>query len=129
MQNLVTDELTIRVDLGAPGLLRLVMSGKSSSREPGKVLIPFFAEALKHAADSKESIEVHFEELSHFNSSTIAAVIQFINASQERQIALALHYDATLKWQALSFEALMRAIRPFESFSASKVRFVEVTKR
>ncbi|MFZ5468100.1 MAG: hypothetical protein ACOZIN_01575 [Myxococcota bacterium] len=124
MHDLITEELTIRAELGSR-LLRLVMTGKSSSREPGKLLTPFFAEALQRAAAARAAIEVHFEGLTHFNSSTIAAVIQFINAAQERHVALAFHYDPALKWQALSFEALQRAIKPFQKGTVSHVRFVE----
>jgi len=125
MQNLVTEELNIDVDMGNPGLVRLLMTGKSTNREPGKLLIPFFAEALELAATMHAGIEVHFEELSHFNSSTIAAVIQVINTAQSRSMALALHYDPAQKWQVLSFEALQRAIRPFQALASTRVRFVE----
>lgn len=124
VQNLVADELTIHTEV-IGGTLRLTMLGKSVSREPGRVLMPYFTQALEHATSLHANVEVHFESLEHFNSSTIASVIQFINAAQEQRVALALHYDPSLKWQALSFEALKRAIRPFENTNADRVQFVE----
>jgi hypothetical protein len=125
MQNLVTDELTIRVDLSSAGRIRLLMVGKSASRQPGELLTPFFGQALVSAAQSRSTLEVHFEKLSHFNSSTIAVVIQFINAAQQRRVPIMIQYDGSLKWQALSFEALQRAVKPFVGTEGSSVNFVE----
>jgi hypothetical protein len=51
-------------------------------------------------------IELHFEQLEHFNSSTITSLIQLIQDSRARSIKLILVYDQALKWQRLSFDAL-----------------------
>jgi hypothetical protein len=105
MGDLVTGDLQITVK-ASPGLLRLDWIGKSNNREPGKVLGPFFDEIVRQAAASASSVEQHFEALQHFNSSTITALIQFIQTARARGIAVVIVYDAALKWQRLSFDAL-----------------------
>src|SRR5437870_2955247 len=86
MQNLTHEGLEIRVDLGTPGRIGFVWNGRATSKEPGKVLTPFFDRALTLALETGSWIEMHFEDLQHFNSSTIAAVIQFINSAHSRHV-------------------------------------------
>lgn len=128
MQNLHHEGLEIRVDMGTPGRLGFEWTGRSSSREPARVLNPFFERALTLAVETRCYVEMHFEQLEHFNSSTIAAVIQFINSAHSRGVDLVMHYDQSQKWQQLSFDALRRALRPFEAVSGSSVKFVPVVK-
>jgi hypothetical protein len=49
---------------------------------------------------------MHFENLDHFNSSTIAAVIRFIQEARVKAVKLVIVYNQQLKWQKLSFDAL-----------------------
>ena len=128
IQNLDYEGLTIQVDQTAGGRLTFIWKGRSTSREPGKVLTPYFERALVEASDLRYAIEMHFEDLEHFNSSTIAAVIQFINSAHSRNVDLVMHYDQTQKWQQLSFDALRRALKPFESVAGSSVKFVSVQR-
>jgi len=128
MQNLNHEGLDIRVDLGTSGRIGLTWNGRATSKEPGKVLSPFFDDALNLAQRTSSWIEMHFEDLEHFNSSTIAAVIQFINAAHSRHVDVVIHYDQTRKSQQLSFDALRRALRPFESVSGSSVKFIPVPR-
>lgn len=115
MMNLVSDELKVDVDASAPGQLRADFTGKSNSRDPGKLLKPWFDEVLALAQQKNAQVVLHFEKLAYFNSSTIAALIQMLNAAQDRKVSLELVYDGALRWQTLSFDALKRAIRPFDS--------------
>ena len=110
-----------------PGVVKLTWSGRSNSRDPGKALVPFFSTTLARAAELGAGVEMHFEKLEHFNSSTIAAVIQIVNAAQSAKVRLTMVYDANLKWQALSFDALRRAIHPFAQ-EESAVQFVAAPK-
>jgi hypothetical protein len=105
MDDLVVGDLRIRVSEGI-GAVRLDWKGKSNSREPAKTLVPFFAGVSGRAAALGGAVEMHFEALEHFNSSTITALIQFIQTSRGKGIPLVIVYDATLKWQRLSFDAL-----------------------
>ena len=70
------------------------------------MLAPYFREVMASAATRKLPLELHFEKLEHFNSSTITSIIQLIQDSRARSIKLILVYDQALKWQKLSFDAL-----------------------
>lgn len=107
MENLVAGDLTIEVTrdaIGAP--MKLVWKGKSNDRHPSKIFQPFFARMLELAADRNVPIEMHFQQLEHFNSSTITAIIQLIQEARSKGIKLIILFDASLKWQKLSFDAL-----------------------
>jgi hypothetical protein len=127
MQDLALGDLKVEVDITSPGTVRLDWMGRSNSREPGKILLPFFDDVLKHAVRERAMVEMHFEKLEHFNSSTIAAVIQLINSAQERKVPMKMHYDANLRWQALSFDALRRALKPFQSAHAAPIQFLQAS--
>ena len=109
---IVLGELSASFDRSEGRAVRLRFNGRSSSRDAGKVLAPVFDQALASAMAERHGLEVHFEGLEYFNSSTIAALVQFIRAAQEKSVALTVFYDAQLKWQAMSFDALKRAMRP-----------------
>ncbi len=115
MVNLHADDLTIEVDERTPGVLLLSWLGRSTARSPGGVLHPWFEQLFSYAREKSSSVDMRFERLEHFNSSTIAVLIQLINSAQDRGIKLTVRYDAKLKWQTLSFDALRRALRPFEA--------------
>jgi hypothetical protein len=106
MHDLKAGDLTIEVKGSAPDTLELHWRGKSNDRHPTTVLAPFFAEALAEAGKRHAAVELHFEKLAHFNSSTIAAIIQFIQEARERRVKLLIVYDSALKWQKLSFDVL-----------------------
>jgi hypothetical protein len=107
MENLTADDLTIEVtEAEPPEPLRLVWRGKSDDRYPAKILGPYFARVLAHAEERASPVEMHFERLDHFNSSTIAAVIRFIQDARQKGVRLIFIYNHQLKWQKLSFDAL-----------------------
>ena len=113
MDTIVLGELSATFDRPEARPVRVRFSGRSSSRDAGKVLAPVFDQALASALAEKHGLEIHFEALEYFNSSTIAALVQFIRAAQEKGVPLTVFYDGGLKWQAMSFDALKRAMRPF----------------
>lgn len=123
MEKLVADELTIEVSRGKT-TLNAVWRGKSTSREPGKVLKPFFDRLLVAAKAQGLGLEHRFEQMEHFNSSTIAEVIQLIHGARQQSVPLTLRYDARVRWQALSFDALRRAMQVFASDASSPVLIV-----
>ena len=125
MVNLQADDLLIEVDEREPGVLVLNWLGRSASRSPGAVLHPWFEQLFGVARERGVGLEMRFERLEHFNSSTIAVLIQLINSAQDRRIKLTVRYDANLRWQTLSFDALRRALRPFDAGTgADSVQFV-----
>ncbi|TMQ10607.1 MAG: STAS domain-containing protein [Deltaproteobacteria bacterium] len=90
----------------ASAAVQLLWKGKSNHRHPGEALAPYFREVLAIAAQKRVPLELHFEKLDHFNSSTISSIIQLIQDSRARSVKLVLVYDQALKWQKLSFDAL-----------------------
>ena len=106
MNDFVAGDLKISTNGGRPDAIELSWLGKSADRHPGKVLTPYFQTALAEAADRRVPIEMHFEKLEHFNSSTITAIIQLIQDARHKQVTLVMIYDQALKWQKLSFDAL-----------------------
>ena len=118
MAAFVDGELSIEVLPPVGGVLRLDWHGKSTSREPVKVLAPLFAEVTRDAAAAGATLELHFEGLQLFNSSTITALIRLIQTCRGQAIPVLICYDAAQKVQRLSFDAL----RVFEK-SDGLVRF------
>jgi hypothetical protein len=107
MHSLIVGDLRIEAiedDLSAP--VRLLWKGKSNNRHPGEALAPYFREILTAVNARRVPLELHFEKLEHFNSSTITSIIQLIQDSRARSVKLILVYDQALKWQKLSFDAL-----------------------
>jgi hypothetical protein len=123
VETVVLGDLTAQLDAGTSGLLRVSLTGKSASREAGKVLAPLFDQALASARSEGRALELRFEKLEYFNSSTIAALVQFIRVTQESAVPLTIVYDPSQKWQAMSFDALRRALRPFEGSGVPAVQF------
>lgn len=118
MDPLRDGDLTIEVQPTSAGL-KLSWLGRSNSRTPGRALQPFFETVFAEARTRGGGVEMVFNQLEHFNSSTIAALIQIINTAREREVAMTIRYDGGRNWQVLSFEALKRALRPFEATSGT----------
>ena len=90
MENLIVGDLRIEaLESGPAAPVQLLWKGKSNDRHPSRV-----------------PVELHFEKLDHFNSSTITALIQLIQDARERNVRLVIVFDKALKWQKLSFDAL-----------------------
>jgi hypothetical protein len=88
------------------GPITLVWLGKSAERYPHEKLAPYFAKLLADPAAKGRGVEMHFERLGHFNSSTITTIIQFIQDARAGGVKLVFVYDPALKWQKLSFDAM-----------------------
>lgn len=102
---LISDEL--RVDVKTHDeTIRCIWSGKSAQRHPSRTLGPWFETVLQAAEAESTAIAMHFEELVHFNSSTIGAIVQLIQSARTRGVPLTLAYKGEHRWQRLSFEAL-----------------------
>lgn len=126
MNPLQTHELSIKVDDSLHGLLRLDWTGKSTSRDPSQVLKPFLDGVLESAAGASLTVEMHFEAMEHFNSSTVAELIRVINKGRTTKVPLTVFYSSTRKWQELSFRALERAMKPFQTGLEPAVRILAV---
>jgi hypothetical protein len=105
MEGLRAGTLTIEVG-ELDGKLAVHWTGKSNDRDPEKVLQPFFARVLAHAQQARLAVELHFEQMMHFNSSTIGYLIQLIQDARALEVSLACVYAEKQMWQKLSFDAL-----------------------
>ena len=99
-------DLTIDVDEGAPGLIRLDWRGKSNHRQPDVALAPFFADMTSRAVSGQKALEMHFEQLEFFNSSTITLIIQYVKELRDRKVKLTVSFDSRHRWQKIFFDAL-----------------------
>ena len=107
MDNLVLGDLEVEVtDDPGSDWIRLAWKGRSNDRQPGKVLDPYFDALVRDAASRSVGIEMRFDRLEHFNSSTITSLIGLVQQARSRGVKLGLLYDKSLKWQKLSFDAL-----------------------
>lgn len=106
MDNLTEGNLTIEVGGGSSEPIVCVWKGRSGDRNPGLVLGPYFQTLVDQAAVDNVPLEMHFDKLEHFNSSTITALIKLIQTARGKGICLVMAYDQNLKWQKLSFDAL-----------------------
>jgi ABC-type transporter Mla MlaB component len=122
-EKLTLGGLTAFLDRRDPRALRISLAGRSASREAQAALRPLFDWALGAAKEGYQALHIHFGRVEYFNSSTIAALVQFIRAAQAAGLALVIQYDGSQKWQATTFEAMRLALRPLESPSAPPVRF------
>ncbi len=126
MDTIQLGDLTATFDRQDAGMLRVRLAGRSSSREAGKALAPLFDRCLADARAESRGLAVHFEKLEYFNSSTIAALVQFIRTAHDGGVGLTVVYDGRQRWQSMSFDALRRALRPFETGSGPGVKFQEL---
>ena len=119
------EDLQTTLEREGAATLHVRFEGKSASREAGRELAPLFDGVIAIATAEQRDIVMHFERLSYFNSSTIAALVQFIRAVQKVGRGVSVVYDGAQKWQVLSFDALKRAMRPFETGKGPSVSFRE----
>ena len=106
MNDFVAGDLKLAVNPARADAIELTWLGRSIDRYPGKLLTPYWQAALAEAAERAVPIELHFQKLEHFNSSTITVIIQFIQEARNRGAQLVMVYDQALKWQRLSFDAM-----------------------
>jgi hypothetical protein len=107
MESLVSGNLRIDARVNQPpGAIQLMWTGKSNDRNPAQALTPFFSSVLATARAKHAPLELHFEKLEHFNSSTITAIIKLVEDARRSGIKLAILYDKDVRWQRMSLEPL-----------------------
>ncbi len=124
MEGLFSNELVIRVDRSSPSCVRLDWVGSSTHASPGEKLGTFFEDLFAEARAGGRFVDMHFEAVHYFNSSTIATLIRLIKMAGLAKVPLRIHYDPGLKWQALSFQPIERAVGSFGSRDKPDVQFV-----
>jgi hypothetical protein len=91
---------------GTAPVMRVDWRGRSNDLDPGPRLGPFLADVTRRARDASTSVEMHFEALEFFNSSTITVIIQYAKELRTARIKLAVFYNPHHKWQKIFFDAL-----------------------
>lgn len=105
MQDATFGELTLKAER-AGAAITVHWLGKSVDRQPSKVLDPYFDALLEEATAASAQVELRFERVEHFNSSTITSLISLVQRARAKKVKLAFVYDKAQKWQRLSFDAL-----------------------
>lgn len=80
--------------------------GRSTERQPAKVIAPFVSLVLRNARDRRAPVVMRFEGLEYCNSSTITSLVSTIRESIASSVQLELLYDDRIAWQKLNFDAL-----------------------
>lgn len=106
MDSLTAGDLTIEVAKDRSEAIRCIWRGRSNDRNPNQALAPYFAQLIAAAGETSVPLEMQFQHLEHFNSSTITSLIRLIQDARAKQVRLVIVYDQNLKWQRLSFDAL-----------------------
>jgi hypothetical protein len=91
--------------------IRLVWSGRSTDREPGRFLMPIFNQILERVRGDPKRIAMDFSKVDYMNSSTFAPIVKLLDAARRSGAKVVLEYTPSRNWQALSFSAL----RTFET--------------
>ncbi|MEM6929873.1 MAG: hypothetical protein AAF602_23250 [Myxococcota bacterium] len=122
LEPLDVDELRIEPFPAPDGdVITCVWKGKSTHRYPGRVLEPWFEKLLNVASSQGATVKMRFDELLHFNSSTIGAIVQLIQQARARNVKLSMIYNGQQRWQRMSFEALKVFDKGDARFTLEKV--------
>jgi hypothetical protein len=106
----VEKELVIDV-VEEPSAVRLIWSGKSTDRDPGRFLTPILLHVLERVRGDPKRIVLDFANIDYMNSSTFAPIVKLLGEARREGTSVVLEYTPSRKWQALSFSAL----RAFET--------------
>ena len=121
MDDLVSGDLRISVR-EFPDALHLIWLGKSNARSADRLIGPYLENALGRARELGKPLELRFEQLAHFNSSTIASVIKLIEAARAASTRLVVVNDPAREWQRLAFDALRVFVQPDGLFEVRTAR-------
>ena len=115
LDDLESGSLTLRLRT-TDAMLRVYWLGRANHRRPAEVLNPYFDKLITTATQNRRELEFRFEQLEHFNSSTILVLLHLIQTLRSRKLRLTLVYDGDLKWQKMTFEALRKLAKFNDSF-------------
>ena len=123
LEDLRAGDLTIELepppDNREGGVLVCVWRGRSNDRQPGQILGPYFAKLVSEAKLSSAALEMHFQALEHFNSSTITALIRLIQDARAQKVRLVIVYDANICLTGImNFSLWSYVARPEDKISA-----------
>ncbi len=120
MHGTIFGDLSIEVGGTAEGL-ELIWRGSSNSRNPGEALRAYFKVALAEASTRRAKLDLHFEHLIQFNSSTVSVLLHLVDEAVTAGVSMTYFYDGGLRWQAHNFESIALLKRDAKDFSVKKV--------
>lgn len=94
-----------RSEDGESFTLRLL--GKSILRNPNEFIMPILLETITKAAEQKKRTIIDFSDLVYMNSSTLTPFIKILEKMRVGEGKVTLQYKKALKWQDISFSALI----------------------
>jgi len=105
---LKTEGLFVIPEVGADGVMRVVMSGAVEMREPGDVLNPYWTSIDEQARErSLKRVELDVRDLNFMNSSGILTLGRWITKLKDgRACQLVLQYGRHVTWQRTSIPTL-----------------------
>lgn len=101
----VFGDLRLEVREEPRGVIRIDWRGKSNLPNPESVLTPFLGDVTSRASKGNAALEMHFEELEFFNSSTISTIIRHLKKLPPT-LKVDVIYNSNHAWQKIFFDAL-----------------------
>lgn len=128
MHGTVFGDLSIDVGGTAEGL-EFVWRGASNSRNPGEALRAYFKVALAEAATRRAKLDLHFEQLIQFNSSTVSVLLHLVDEAEAQGVKMTYFYDGAQRWQAHNFESIALLKRDSKGFTVKKLGGAEPAEK
>ena len=94
--------------------LKLSWQGRSTERDPSKLLNPFFGTLEPHLKTDR-AVELDFRGLEFMNSSTVKPILVFCETASTKARAVNVRYDSHKTWQRLSFGLLKAMSRTWNN--------------
>ncbi len=105
-QSYINDQLRITSTEGEDEVT-VRFHGKSILRDPNEFVMPILLKTMSQAQASKKRVVLDFRDLSYMNSSTVTPVIKILEQARIGDGKITLTYNRSLKWQHISFSALL----------------------
>ena len=105
-QTYTSDQLRLEVSTDNESL-SVRFHGKSMLRDPNEFLMPILLRALSEANEKQRRLLLDFRSLTYMNSSTLTPVIKLLEQARIGEGMLTVLYRKSLKWQDISFSALV----------------------
>ena len=98
----------LRVDVSREnGIIFVRFHGKSMLHDPNDFLMPILLRTLGEANTERKRLQLDFRSLAYMNSSTMTPVIKVLEQARVGDGMVTVMYSKTLKWQDISFSALV----------------------
>lgn len=81
--------------------------GKSILRNPTEFILPILQNTVSEANQQKKRTVIDFTDLKYMNSSTLTPIIKILEKTRVEEGEITLLYRKNLKWQDISFSALV----------------------